>query len=695
MSEGKEPTTEDVEVSISTSSSEGSTEAGNNVDDPSKSNFSGVFNSLKPRDAVDGAISGMGNVAKGLFGGVAMMMAAPIQGAIDGSQEGALGTIKGGLLGAGMGIIGGTATAIYGIGTGVAQLGRGVMNSPAAAVASMEGCDWDDEKREWILYNLDTDTKKYLSTTEEDFIREIEKEFREQHDSKVAAIRASKSSTNSDLEITAVKSEVETKKETTSTSTTTATATATLERNVKEMELYNILGISSNATASEIKRAYYIAARNSHPDRNPTDPHANSKFQRIGDAYNILSVESTRKAYDKGGRENVRKNQEQSIDPQAFFAMVFGSENFEALIGELHVAMQFRLGISAMEDISNKDATTSHKPTDNNEDGIPPFSMESLQGFGSEYQRRLMAFLTIRRQVQCAVHLSNKLQSFLDSYSYYTEGDSQGFLETCTKEAKELAGTPLGAVLVSLIGNAYYEWARAESDIVDKVTVTAKQMTRNMYTKASIGFTGAKTLVSALAPSPGATRKSFSNWWLSGSQDTESKATSGESTTTNVEENADNTTNVNVNVADTSNDNQTDTPSASDKEVENEKSTPAVSNTDNSNQDIETETNEEDDKRRAKRAELAMNNMVIIAWRMVELDIRSTVSFICRKTTHDHSVDDLSRKRRLEALRLRGVAFISQGKELTNVNEIYKILKDGLRQMGGDVEAGAKSKSED
>ena len=43
-------------------------------------NLAEVFSSEKPRDALDGVSSGLGNVTRGVVGGLAMMMAAPIQG---------------------------------------------------------------------------------------------------------------------------------------------------------------------------------------------------------------------------------------------------------------------------------------------------------------------------------------------------------------------------------------------------------------------------------------------------------------------------------------------------------------------------------------------------------------------------------------------------------------------------------------
>ena len=65
-------------------------------------------------------------------------------------------------------------------------------------------------------------------------------------------------------------------------------------------EYYDILGISKNATAEEIKKAYRKKSMTTHPDRNQGDPDANSKFQKVSEAYDVLSDESKRKMYDMG-----------------------------------------------------------------------------------------------------------------------------------------------------------------------------------------------------------------------------------------------------------------------------------------------------------------------------------------------------------------------------------------------------------
>ena len=54
-------------------------------------------------------------------------------------------------------------------------------------------------------------------------------------------------------------------------------------------DLYEILGISKNATAEEIKKAYRKLAIQYHPDKNPGDKSAEEKFKEIAESYAILS----------------------------------------------------------------------------------------------------------------------------------------------------------------------------------------------------------------------------------------------------------------------------------------------------------------------------------------------------------------------------------------------------------------------
>lgn len=107
---------------------------------------------------------------------------------------------------------------------------------------------------------------------------------------------------------------------------------------VKDMELYDVLGVTPDATPSMIKKAYYLKARKCHPDRNPDDPEATAKFQKLGEAYQVLSNEQTRAAYDAHGAEALGEGTFESVDPSQLFDMLFGSDQFEFLVGELSLA---------------------------------------------------------------------------------------------------------------------------------------------------------------------------------------------------------------------------------------------------------------------------------------------------------------------------------------------------------------------
>lgn len=82
------------------------------------------------------------------------------------------------------------------------------------------------------------------------------------------------------------------------------------------MNLYQILGVSSNASEDTIKRAYRKAAKDCHPDTHPGDRKAEERFKEIGEAYQILSNKEKRKKYDekisvkrkRQNTENVKRN---------------------------------------------------------------------------------------------------------------------------------------------------------------------------------------------------------------------------------------------------------------------------------------------------------------------------------------------------------------------------------------------------
>ncbi len=69
-------------------------------------------------------------------------------------------------------------------------------------------------------------------------------------------------------------------------------------------EHYAALGLKSDATLADIKRAFRQKASQFHPDRN-TDEDAPARFREVQEAYDVLSDNDKRKAYDDNRRRNL------------------------------------------------------------------------------------------------------------------------------------------------------------------------------------------------------------------------------------------------------------------------------------------------------------------------------------------------------------------------------------------------------
>ncbi|XP_034887196.1 chaperone protein dnaJ 10 isoform X1 [Populus alba] len=193
---------------------------------------------------------------------------------------------------------------------------------------------------------------------------------------------------------------------------------------VKESEYYDVLGVSPSASEEEIRKAYYLKARQVHPDKNPDDPQAAERFQVLGEAYQVLSDPVQRDAYDRNGKYCISR--ETMLDPTAVFALLFGSELFEDYVGHLSVTSM------ASSELAS-------------ESGNPDKVHEKLKAVQKEREEKLARFL----------------KDFLNQYA---QGDRIGFLRRAESEAKRLsdADTAFGVDILHTIGYIYSRQAAQE-----------------------------------------------------------------------------------------------------------------------------------------------------------------------------------------------------------------------------------------
>lgn len=101
--------------------------------------------------------------------------------------------------------------------------------------------------------------------------------------------------------------------------------------NMAKQDYYELLGVSRDTSADELKKAYRKLAVKYHPDKNPDNPEAEDKFKQVSEAYDVLKDDEKRAAYDRyghaafeGGMGGGARGGGGYHDPMDIFREVFG-----------------------------------------------------------------------------------------------------------------------------------------------------------------------------------------------------------------------------------------------------------------------------------------------------------------------------------------------------------------------------------
>lgn len=396
--------------------------------------FNSLFSTRKPKDGWAGLSSGLKSVAKGTASGLGLLVAAPISGAVEG---GATGFVQG----LAAGVAGAVALPVTGVCVGAYQVGRGLVNSAEAMQSAAQGKVWDHEEREWKFYRLDEDDVF-------ENLKKLEEEQKQQQ--------------------------------------------RVPERAVKDMEYYDLLGVPATATAADLKKAYYKQARSCHPDKNPGDPDAARKFQLLGQAYQVLSNDQQRAAYDKHGkREDDAENQSLNLtdmDPTIFFAVMFGSDAVRKYVGDLWIAGKADSILKEQAWMEFQQQTTTNPDAADEENDA-----DNFESFRKNSQRR-SRYDTLKqrqREVKIAMHLRERISGFCNGTI-----DEAEFVALCQEEAATITKGAFGDVFLRAIGSALM--VEAEEFIGSKknsiFTSTSAKMKRS-----AMGISNQVKLVGAAA----------------------------------------------------------------------------------------------------------------------------------------------------------------------------------------------------
>ncbi|CAF2385707.1 unnamed protein product [Rotaria sp. Silwood2] len=218
---------------------------------------------------------------------------------------------------------------------------------------------------------------------------------------------------------------------------------------------YNILNVSPNANASEIKRAYYALSLQYHPDRTQnlddfTRREYAERFKLISQAYSILSDPEKRTLYNRYGKDERLVSQGndgislEDFDAEEFFRYMFGGEEFIDIIGDFELAKSFKYAIS---EIFNENEQTTDQ-----QNRRLAYTEERAKAH-EERIKKLSTNLILKLSIYTDIFLS-------ESNDIQSTQALNVFIEKIRSDIPNLLQAPHGEQLLHSIGYIYSTKAR-------------------------------------------------------------------------------------------------------------------------------------------------------------------------------------------------------------------------------------------
>jgi len=189
---------------------------------------------------------------------------------------------------------------------------------------------------------------------------------------------------------------------------------------VKETEYYDVLGVTPDADAGTVKKAYRKLALKYHPDKNSA-PEAEELFKKISEAYTVLSNPEQKEVYDKHGKAGLSPDGDASAATmQAMLKQIFGGDRYKTVFGTLSIF-----------------------DTD---------LIEHIQALATSQERKeYQQYHNLQRVGMLAGSLIERITPFVEDASMSVAA----LQESLTGEAKNMVDFPGGTSLLDYIGKIY------------------------------------------------------------------------------------------------------------------------------------------------------------------------------------------------------------------------------------------------